>query len=84
MSDGASVVQRYVHELWNRGEVELVSEDLVRHAPLMGEQPTGRALATPCLSFFRLENGKVAEDWVSLDPLGLAQQMGALPNAAPA
>jgi hypothetical protein len=31
------------------------------------------------ISIFRMENGKIAEDWVSEDSLGLMQQIGVIP-----
>jgi predicted ester cyclase len=32
------------------------------------------------IDLFRIENGKIAEEWVGDDMLGLMQQLGAIPT----
>jgi len=46
---------------------------------LMGVAPTGKQVNSSGNTFLRLENGKIAEEWVQWDNLGLLQQIGALP-----
>ena len=46
---------------------------------LMGVPATGRKVEVDGQSFFRFEDGRVAERWQSLDAVGLLTQLGALP-----
>ena len=41
--------------------------------------PTGKSFSMPEYFFFRLENGKIAEDWGLKDTLDHYQQLGILP-----
>jgi steroid delta-isomerase-like uncharacterized protein len=47
---------------------------------LMGLDPTGRPIAVDAISLFRIEDGKIAEEWTVWDALGLLQQVGAVPS----
>jgi steroid delta-isomerase-like uncharacterized protein len=48
--------------------------------PIFGEIPaTGKAITMRAMTFVRLENGKIVEDWASMDLLGLYQQLGVIP-----
>jgi steroid delta-isomerase-like uncharacterized protein len=47
--------------------------------PFMGIPPTGKPTVFNGTTIVRLENGKVAERWASLDMLGLLTQLGAIP-----
>jgi steroid delta-isomerase-like uncharacterized protein len=44
--------------------------------------PTGRAFDTGGVTIERIEDGRIAEVWVSRDELGLLRQLGAVPNAS--
>lgn len=46
---------------------------------LMGVAPTGKQVNSSGHTFLRLEKGKIAEEWVQWDNLGLLQQLGAMP-----
>jgi steroid delta-isomerase-like uncharacterized protein len=46
---------------------------------LMGLEPTGRRIAVRQIAMYRIEGGKVVEEWEVSDQLGLMQQLGALP-----
>jgi steroid delta-isomerase-like uncharacterized protein len=46
---------------------------------LLGIPPTGKHLHIEGISIFRLEDGKIAEQWEQLDQLSLMQQLGVLP-----
>src|SRR5262245_41252789 len=48
----------------------------------MGAPPTGKRLTTSGITIFRFEDGKVVEEWIQSDMLGLLQQVGALPAPA--
>jgi steroid delta-isomerase-like uncharacterized protein len=48
-------------------------------APLFGIPPSGKSMNVVGTSIFHIENGKIVEDWVSEDTLGLMQQLGVIP-----
>ena len=47
--------------------------------PLMGIPPTGRQIAMGGISWFRIANGLIAEEWTFFDRLGLMVQLGVAP-----
>lgn len=44
-----------------------------------GIPPTGKKVSFGGMNFFTVIDGKVAEEWVIVDMLGLMQQIGAIP-----
>jgi steroid delta-isomerase-like uncharacterized protein len=46
---------------------------------LLGIPPTGKQVTLAVMDLFRLADGKIAEQWVTMDVLGLLQQLGAIP-----
>jgi predicted ester cyclase len=46
---------------------------------LMGIAPTGRQIAMGGISWFRMSNGLIAEEWTEFDRLGLMIQLGVAP-----
>jgi steroid delta-isomerase-like uncharacterized protein len=50
----------------------------------MGVPATGRFLRTSGITIFRLEDGKIVEEWSESDMLGMLQQVGAIPGAGAA
>jgi predicted ester cyclase len=49
---------------------------------LMGAPPTGKHVRWTGMSLLRIENGKITEDWVENDRLGMLQQLGLAPEPA--
>jgi steroid delta-isomerase-like uncharacterized protein len=47
--------------------------------PYMGIAPTDKLVVLTGMSIRRIADGKIAEEWVVSDTLGLMQQMGAIP-----
>jgi predicted ester cyclase len=47
-----------------------------------GISPTGKEVTVTGLTFSRLEGGKVIEDWITWDALGMLVQLGAVPAPA--
>jgi steroid delta-isomerase-like uncharacterized protein len=45
----------------------------------MGIPPTGKTVTTTGITIFRLEDGKIVEEWSESDMVGMLQQVGALP-----
>ena len=50
-----------------------------QHGELLGIPPAGRQIAIAVVEIYRLAQGKIAEQWVIMDTLGMLQQLGALP-----
>ena len=44
-----------------------------------GIAPTGRSIKAAYMDIWRIENGKLVENWVNLDMLGMMQQLGVVP-----
>jgi steroid delta-isomerase-like uncharacterized protein len=51
---------------------------------LNGIAPTGKEVTVTGLVISRLENGKIAEEWITWDTLGMLIQLGAMPAASTA
>jgi steroid delta-isomerase-like uncharacterized protein len=66
VTEGNTVVTRYTSTGTHLGEFR----------GLPGLAPTGRKIAVPEISIYRVANGKVAEQWCLLDELGRLQQLG--------
>lgn len=45
-----------------------------------GAPPTGRKVSVSGINFYRIENGKVAQEWEQMDSLGMLGQLGILPT----
>jgi steroid delta-isomerase-like uncharacterized protein len=68
VADGDRVAVRWEIRGTHRGE-------------LMGIPPTGRPVDLTAIEIFRLADGRIAEQWVALDNLGLLRQLGVFPPA---
>jgi predicted ester cyclase len=47
--------------------------------PLMGIPASGKPVSVLATAIFRVVDGKMADNWVNFDALGLLQQIGAVP-----
>jgi predicted ester cyclase len=45
----------------------------------LGVKPLGTRVSMTALQMFRFEDGKIAETWISFDPLNVMQQLGVFP-----
>jgi len=52
--------------------------------PFMGMPATGRRISCGAIIISRFEDGRWAEDWVQWDRMTMLQQLGVIPEAAPA
>jgi steroid delta-isomerase-like uncharacterized protein len=50
---------------------------------LQGIPPSGKKVSFGAMDFITLIDGKIVEDWLSVDIMGLMQQIGAIPSAPP-
>jgi steroid delta-isomerase-like uncharacterized protein len=51
---------------------------------LMGMPPTGKQVTVSGITYARIADGRAREAWLSWDTLSMMQQLGAVPEAAPA
>jgi steroid delta-isomerase-like uncharacterized protein len=66
---GDRVASRWTGRGTHQGEIEGIS-------------PTGKEVTVTGLTFSRLEGGKVIEEWIIWDTLGMLVQLGAVPAPA--
>lgn len=45
-------------------------------APFAGAAPTGRQISVTGITFYRIKDGRIAEEWIEMDSAGLARQLG--------
>lgn len=68
-ADGDLVATRWTARGTHEGEIAGIS-------------PTGKEVTVTGLTFTRFEGGKVIEDWITWDTLGMLVQLGAVPVPA--
>jgi len=66
LADGDKVAARFCMTGTNTGS-------------FMGMPPSGKSINVTATGIFRLRDGKVTDNWVNLDVMGLMQQVGAIP-----
>ena len=54
----------------------------VHTGEFQGMPATGKQIAVPQIAIHRIQNGKIAEVWVSSDDVGMMQQLGLMPSQA--
>jgi steroid delta-isomerase-like uncharacterized protein len=67
VAEGDKVVLRYTIRGTHKGE-------------LMGIPPTDKQVTLTATETYRLAGGKIDEQWVNMDALGMMQQLGAIPQ----
>ena len=66
-AEGDKVVTRFTMRGTHQGE-------------LMGIPPTGKQVTMTGMTIHRIVSGKIVEDWVVADFLGMMQQLGTIPT----
>ncbi len=66
LAEGDKVVKVWTMNGTNKGD-------------FMGIPATGMPIVVKGMEVFRIENGKIAELWISMDNLGLLKQLGVIP-----
>ncbi len=88
MAQAVAVYQTGLNGHWNVEELAAAEGDRVvarwtgtgtHTAEFNGIPPTGKAISVAAVHLFRLEGGKIAEQWCVWDTLGLLQQLGVVP-----
>jgi len=67
VAEGDRVVARWTSSGTHKGDFQ-------------GIPPTGKHVETSGITIFRIENGKIVEEWSESDVLGMLQQLGAIPS----
>jgi steroid delta-isomerase-like uncharacterized protein len=72
-----------VHETAAEGDTVCVrwTAEGTHRGPLMGVEPSGARARWTGISWLHFADGRVAEDWVENDVVGMMQQLGAVPAA---
>jgi predicted ester cyclase len=60
--------------------VSWVTMQGTHRAPWQGIAPTGREVTIRTVAQHRVEDGRIVEDWVIVETLGLFQQLGLIPS----
>jgi steroid delta-isomerase-like uncharacterized protein len=88
MAETLAVYQEGVDGHWGVEEILAAGEDRVvarwtgtgtQNAEVMGIPPTGRSVSVAAVHLFRIEGGRIAEQWCVWDTLGMMQQLGVVP-----
>lgn len=66
IAEGDKVVKVWTANCTNKGE-------------FMGIPATGKRIVVTGIEVFRIKDGKIAENWVCMDNLGMMQQLGVIP-----
>lgn len=75
-----------VDDIFGEGDRVVVRGTLrgTHRGAFAGIPPTGKAVTVGAMQTFRMVDGKIAEAWLSIDRLGMLQQLGVMPAPAPA
>lgn len=69
IAEGDRVATRLTYHGTHRGE-------------LMGIPPTGKQATVTGIQIVRIANGRIVENWINFDALGMLQQLGVIPAMA--
>lgn len=66
-----------IHELVAEGDVVALRATPrgTHQGEFLGIEPTGKKIGFDVMAFFRIVNGKIQEEWVVADLMGLTQQL---------
>ena len=80
-----SDLRHEVAEVWGAGDRVAARLSLrgTHDGPFQGMPATGRSIDVVLLNLFRMADGRMAEQWIQFDGVGMLQQLGALPAPAP-
>lgn len=55
------------------------SGQVTHEGPFHGIPATGRRITVSGINFYRIENGRIAQEWEQMDSVGMLAQLGVLP-----
>jgi steroid delta-isomerase-like uncharacterized protein len=75
-----------VHDILAEGDrvCVRVTATGTQQGDFMGMPPSGKSIDVAIFDLLRIQDGKVAEHWGLLDAMTMMQQLGAIPEQAPA
>ena len=79
LAEGDWVVARCLFSGTHKG---IGRSPFVHEGLLTGLPPTGKSFKTQHIHMFRMEDGLIAEHWSARNDVGMARQLGLLPEAA--
>lgn len=80
-TDAMPDLQITIHEMIAEGDkvaVRLTESGTHTGADFAGVPPTGNRITWTCIGIYRVENGRLVEEWFNEDSLGIKQQLGVL------
>ncbi len=82
---GMPGVRHQLHDLVAEGERVAVRLEAVgtHGGDFLGVPASGRPLRVAAINLFRVQDGRLTDQWLQLDALGALQQIGAMPAAQP-
>jgi predicted ester cyclase len=79
LAEGDWVVARCMFSGTHKG---IGQSPFVHEGLLAGVPPTGKSFKTQHINMFRMEDGLIAEHWAARNDVGMARQLGLLPEEA--
>ena len=70
-----------IHDMLAEGDkvaIRLTESGTHTGAEFAGVPPTGNRITWTCIGIYRIENGRLVEEWFNEDSLGIKQQLGVL------
>ena len=99
LSRGPEGAKQYVQMFWAAfPDLWVTTDDLVAEGDkvalrwsasgthkgkLMGIEPTGKPMTITGQAIYTIVRGKITEDWINADSLGMLQQLGVVPRLSP-
>ena len=96
LSRGPEGAKQYVRLFWAAfPDLQVTTDDIVAEGDkvalrwsahgthqgrLMGIKPTGKPMTITGQAIYQIAAGKIKEDWINADALGMLQQLGVLPS----
>jgi steroid delta-isomerase-like uncharacterized protein len=82
MAEAFPDLARTVDDLFAEGDKVVVrwSASGTNTGVFNGMPPTGKAATSSGITIFRLQDGRIVEEWSQSDMLGLLQQLGVIPS----
>jgi len=78
-----AVIRQLIDEVWNQRAFDKVvvcwSSIGTHRGEMQGIAPTNRKVVANGIAIYRFGGGKVVEEWMNTDQLGILKQLGVIP-----